>query len=72
MFDELGGANPFPELHGHLICRFWTFFYGGHVRTNINKTKVKDLNDLKTRITQEIQSFEKRTQHVVFLEMGKR
>ena len=29
-------------------------FYEGYVRTNINKTRIKDLNDLKTQITQEI------------------
>ena len=72
MINGLGETDSFHELHSHLIDRFWTFFYGEYIRTNINKTRIKDLNDLKTRITQEIQSIEKRSLCVVFLEMGKR
>ncbi len=42
------------------------------MKTNIYKTRIKDLNDLKTRITQEVQSIEKKTLENVFLEIGKR
>ena len=31
------------------------FFLWGHIKTDIYKTRIKDLDDLKTRITQEIQ-----------------
>ena len=72
MLDEFEEADPFHGLHAHQIYGFSTFFYGGYIRTNISKTRIKDLNDLKTRITQEIQSTKKETVHVVFLEIGKR
>jgi hypothetical protein len=36
------------------------FFLWGYIRTNIYKTRIKDLDDLKTRITEEIQSIEKK------------
>ena len=58
MIDGLGVADPFHVLYSHLIYHFWTFFYGRYIRTNINKTIIKHLNDIKTRITEEIQSIE--------------
>jgi hypothetical protein len=48
------------------------FFLWGYIRANIYKTRIEDLNDLKTRIAQEIQSIDKKTLHDVFLETGKR
>ncbi|CAF0812160.1 unnamed protein product [Adineta ricciae] len=48
------------------------FFLWGYIRTNIYRTRIKDLNELKARITQEIQSIEKKTFHNVFLEIGNR
>ena len=48
------------------------FFLWGYIRTNIYKTRIKDFNDLKTRITEEIQSIEKKTLHNVFVEITKR
>ena len=47
-------------------------FLWGHIKTNIYKTRIKDLDDLKDRITQEIQLIDKKTLHDVFLEIGKR
>ena len=49
---------------------FWSFFHGGYIKKVTRKTRIKEPNDLKTRITQEIQSIEKRTQYVVFAERG--
>ena len=69
--DGLGEKDPFHELHGRLIYRFWTFSYEGYIETNVHKTRLKDLNDFKSRITQ-VQSIEKRTLHDVFLEIRKR
>jgi hypothetical protein len=48
------------------------FFLWDHIKTNIYKTNVKDLNDLKNRITQEINAIKKETLHNVFLEIVKR
>ena len=71
MTDGLVEMHPFHVLHGHLIYRLWTFFHGEHIRTNIYKTSIKDMDNLKIRITQEIQSIEQNTLHNVFLEIGK-
>ena len=62
MYWERWGIAPY-------IYRFWT---GGHIRTNINKTTITYVNNLNTRITQEIQSITKRTLYVVVLEIEKR
>jgi ribosomal protein S25 len=48
------------------------FFLWGHVKTNVYKTQVKDLNDLMARITREIQAITTETLHNVFLEIEKR
>ena len=72
MIKGLGEVDSFHVLHAHLIYRFWTFFYEGYIRPIIIKTRIKDLNDLKTRITQEIQSIEERILHIVFLEIGQK
>lgn len=48
------------------------FCLWGYIKTNIYKTKVKDLDDLKTRITQQIQLIEKKTLENVFVEIRKR
>jgi hypothetical protein len=61
MIDGLGEVDPFHGLHSHLIYRRWTFYYLEYIRTNIYKTRIKHLNDLKTRINQQIQSIEKKT-----------
>jgi hypothetical protein len=48
------------------------FFLWGHIKTNIYKTNVRDLDDLKSRISQEILAIKKETLHHVFLEVEKR
>jgi hypothetical protein len=48
------------------------FFLWGYIKTNIYKTRIKDLDDLKDRITQEIQSINQKTLQNVFLEIGRR
>ena len=48
------------------------FFLWGHVKSNVYKTTVEDINDLKTRIIEEIQAINKKTLHNVFLEVEKR
>ncbi len=37
------------------------FFLWVHIKTNIYKTKIKDMDDLKIRITQEIEAIKKET-----------
>ena len=71
MIDELRETGPFHVLHGRLIYCFWIIFCGEYIRTNINKTRINDLNELKIRIIEGIQLIEKRTLQVVFLEIGK-
>ena len=44
----------------------------GHLKTNIYKTPVEDLDDLKSRIIEEIELIKKETFHDVFLETVKR
>ena len=48
------------------------FFLWGHVKTNVYKTKVQDIDDLKARITQEIKTIKTETLHNVFSEISKR
>ena len=60
MIDRLREADPFHGLHIHLIYHFRTIFLWECIKTNINKTRIKDLNDLKTPIIQEIQLIEKK------------
>ncbi len=48
------------------------FFLWGHIKTNIYKTRIKDLNDSKAPIIQQIQLIEKQTLHDVFLEIVRR
>lgn len=48
------------------------FFLWGHIKTNVYKTKVEDLNDLKSRITREIHEITTETLDNVFLEIKKR
>jgi hypothetical protein len=47
------------------------FFLWGHIKTNIYKTKVDDIDDLKSRITDEIEAIKKDTLSNVFLEIKK-
>ena len=72
MINRFRELNPFHVLHDHLIYRFGTFFYEKHIGTNIYKARIKDLNDLKTRITEEIQGLERKILHNVFLQIRKR
>ena len=72
MINGLGKVNPFHVLYDHLIYRSWTVSHGKCIRTNINKTRIKYLSDLKTQINQDIQSIEKRALQVVFLGARKR
>jgi hypothetical protein len=48
------------------------FFLWGHIKTNIYKTKVDDIDELKARITDEIEAIKKDTLSNVFLEIKKR
>jgi len=48
------------------------FFLWGYLKTNVYKTPVEDLDDLKARITNEIELIKKETFHNVFLETVKR
>ena len=48
------------------------FFLWGHIKSNIYKTNVRDLDDLKSRISQEILAIKKETLYNVFLEIEKR
>ncbi len=48
------------------------FFLWGHIKTNIYKTKVDDIDDLKSRITDEIEAIKRDTLSNVFLEIKKR
>jgi hypothetical protein len=48
------------------------FIFIGHIKTNVYKTKIKDLDDLKIRITREIEAIKKETIQNVFLEIEKR
>ena len=45
------------------------FFLWGHVKSNVYKTTVKDINTLKARITEEIRAIDKETLHNGFLEV---
>jgi hypothetical protein len=73
-FDDrwIGRGGPIPWAPRSPDLTPLDFFLWGHIKTNIYKTRIKDLDDLKTRITQEIQLIEKKTLHNVFLEIGKR
>jgi hypothetical protein len=44
------------------------FFLGGLIKTNIYKTKVQDIDDLKTRIKEEIEAIKTETLRNVFIE----
>ena len=48
------------------------FFLWGYIKSNIYNNNIKDLNDLKSKITQEIRAIEKETLKNVFLEVEKR
>ena len=48
------------------------FFLWGHIKTNNYKTTVYDIDDLKIRITDEIEAINKDTLSNVFLEIKKR
>jgi hypothetical protein len=48
------------------------FYLWGHLKTNIYKTSVEDIDDLKTRIINEIKLIQKETLHEVFLETVQR
>ena len=48
------------------------FFLWGHIKTNVYETKIKDLDDLKTKITEEIEAITKEILKNVFLEIKKR
>jgi hypothetical protein len=48
------------------------FFLWGHIKNNIYKTSIGDLDDLKCKITQEIRMIKQETLHNVFLEVKKR
>ncbi len=48
------------------------FFLWGHLKTNVYKTPVRDLNDLKTRIANEIKIIKNETLSDVFSEIVKR
>jgi hypothetical protein len=48
------------------------FFFWCHIKTNIYKANVRDLDDLKNRISQEILAIKKETLYNVFLEVEKR
>ena len=48
------------------------YFLWGHLKINVYKARVQDINDLKTRIIEEIRAISKETLHDVFLEVEKR
>jgi hypothetical protein len=48
------------------------FVLWGHIKTNIYKTTVQDVDDLKVRLTQYIETIEKESLRNVFLEISKR
>ncbi|CAF1254874.1 unnamed protein product [Rotaria sordida] len=48
------------------------FYLWGHLETNVYKTPVQALDDLKTRITKEIEIIKKETLRDVFSEIVKR
>lgn len=48
------------------------FFLWGHIKANVYKTKVQDIDDLKTRITQEIKTIKTETLHDIVSEISKR
>jgi len=48
------------------------FFLWGYIKNNVYKNSIKDLDDLKIKITQEIRSIKKKTLKNVFSEIEKR
>jgi hypothetical protein len=60
------GSKKSPDL------TLLDFFLWGHIKPNVYKTQMKDLDDLMPRITREIQSITKEKLHNVFLEIKKR
>ena len=48
------------------------FFLWGYIKNNVYKNNLKDLDDLKIKIIQEIRSIEKETLKNVFSEIEKR
>jgi len=48
------------------------FFLGGLIKTNIYKTKVQDIDDLKTRIKEEIEAIKTEMLYHVFMKISKR
>ncbi len=48
------------------------FFLWGYIKNNVYKNNIKDLDDLKIKITQEIRSIKKETLKNVFSEIEKR
>jgi hypothetical protein len=48
------------------------FFLWGYIKTNVYKNNIRDLDDLKIKIVEEIQAIKKETLHNVFLEIQKR
>jgi hypothetical protein len=65
-------VERFHGLQGHLIWFLWNFSSGVISKTNIYKTNVRDLDDLKNRISQEILAIKKEILHNVFLKVEKR
>jgi hypothetical protein len=66
---RVGSISWTPRSHDmtHL-----DFFLWGHIITNIYKTNLRDLDDLKNRISLKILVVKKETFHNVFLEVEKR
>ena len=48
------------------------FFLWGYIKNNVYKNNIKDLDDLKIKITQEVRSIKKETLKNVFSEIEKR
>ncbi len=67
----IGRGGPISWAPRSLDLNPLDFFLWGHLKTNVYKTRVEDINDLKTRIIEEIRAISKETLHNVFLEVEK-
>ncbi len=68
----IGRGGPISQALRALDFTPLDFFACSHIKTNIYKTNIKDLNDLKIKIRQEIEAITKETLYNAFLKIKKK
>ena len=72
IIDGLEGGGPISWAPRSPDLTQLDFFLWGHVKPNVYKTPINNLDELKMKITEEIESIEKETLQHVFQEIEKR